>query len=146
MNITIGNNKYTPKQLMDHIDNLKAKRHFGGLSIICYALLNQLVAYKTNKKINSIIIIGRRWFERVNGNTYHTAQIFINGKCVHRTTFSYGYGDQFIWTAYKWLENKDYVHPEHQKHGATEPIWQYCQRNDITFSYTVVDVSRKKDL
>ncbi len=34
-------------------------------------------------KVQSITILGRRWFQKSYGNTYFTAQILVDGKKVH---------------------------------------------------------------
>jgi len=40
-------------------------------------------------KMKSITVIGRRWFERINGNTYHSAEIIIDGTFVHKIQFAF---------------------------------------------------------
>lgn len=47
---------------------------------------------KTKKTPKQITIIGRRWFDKVNGNTYHSARIFIDNALVHTIGMTYGYG------------------------------------------------------
>lgn len=47
-----------------------------------------------------IIVNARRWFDKVNGNTYHSVQVFKNDKLIGETPFCYGYGDQYKQTAY----------------------------------------------
>jgi len=37
----------------------------------------KLIMNKTSEKIYSITVIGRRWFRRRYGGTYHTAQIMV---------------------------------------------------------------------
>lgn len=44
-------------------------------------------------------IIGRRWFERVNGNTYHSVEVYKGDKLIERVPFQYGYGDGYMQTA-----------------------------------------------
>ena len=48
------------------------------------------------KKIKSITILGRKWWDKQNGNTYNTAQIMVNGETVGKTPFQYGYGDHYV--------------------------------------------------
>ena len=98
-------------------------------------------------KTKSITIIGKRWFERVNGNTYHSVIALVNGKQVVNVRFNYGYGDQYVQTAMKLLEvGKFLPNIEHYKNGATESLWSYCEKNKIQYSQFVSDVQRKKDL
>ena len=80
-------------------------------------------------KPKSITIIGRRWFERTNGNTYHTAEVIIDGEHAHTTGITYGYGNQYRQTALQWV-----------KENVTQDL------DGITTHATHTDVKRKKDL
>ncbi len=84
-------------------------------------------------------IIGRRWFDRKNGNTYHTAEIVVDGVTVHKTERQYGYGEQYLQTATAWLDVNGYLPGLiHQETGGTEPLWSYHT--------SVCDVARRRDL
>ena len=48
------------------------------------------------EKEKHLVINGRRWFEKVNGNTYHSVNVWINGQHIGGVGFEYGYGDQYI--------------------------------------------------
>jgi len=95
----------------------------------------------TLKKMRSLNIIGRRWFERTNGNTYHTAQIIIDGKTVHKTGVRYGYGSQYNQSALEWLQENGYI-------GIPGPVslWRWCDENGIEYEDMVMDFPRKRDL
>lgn len=60
---------------------------------------------KKLKKNDVILIAGRRWFDRVNGNTYHSTTVYVNNEQVGRVPFTYGYGDQYKQTGYEILNN-----------------------------------------
>jgi hypothetical protein len=97
--------------------------------------------------MNNLLIIGRRWFEKTNGNTYHSATIYVDGKCVHKIDFAYGYGNQFEWNAAIWLEKNGYLEKlEHYQNGGHESLWRYCEKRGISYATEVIDVNRKKDL
>ena len=98
------------------------------------------------KKTRSITVIGRKWFDRINGNTYHTATILVNGETVHAIPFSYGYGDMYLQSSWEWLAENGFVKPEKYERGGYECAWQYCERNGIALHYSATDVSRKRDL
>ena len=100
----------------------------------------------TQGKIDTITVVGRRWFNRGPGNTYHSAEIYVNGKLVHRIPFAYGYDRMFEQNAQEWLEKNGYIDPKHYAHGGSEPMWQLAKDRGFTYSATVSDVSRKKDL
>ena len=97
-------------------------------------------------KIVSITIIGRRWFQRTYGNTYHTATILVNGQHVHKTAEEYGYGDQYVDTAARWLEKFGYMDRKKYDNGGHEPARIWAERNGIAFTYQAVDVARERDL
>lgn len=101
----------------------------------------------TVNKIDSITIIGKRWFDRINGNTYFSATGLINGKQVVKIDFDYGYGDQYIWEIFYKLDKLNLL-PDVKKYnnGSIEALWSYCDRNKIEYYATVSDVKRKKDL
>ena len=96
-------------------------------------------------KVKSITILGRRWFQKTYGNTYHTAEIFVNGQRVHKTEEQYGYGEQYMQTAQEWLEKFGYI-PKQKREGYYEPLFAYRDRGLFELSYSCADVRREKDL
>ena len=92
--------------------------------------------------VEQIEISGRRWFQKTMGNTYHTVEIWIDGKPVHKSERNYGYGNQYVVTAREWLLFNGWLPGIEEG----EPLWRYCQRVGIVLLDTVSEVSRKKDL
>ena len=99
---------------------------------------------KTLKKGSVITIIGKRWFDKIYGNTYHSVKVLVNGDQVGYIPFTYGYGDMYeqnateiLWKAYKLPEafskNLALSYLRHHKNGYKVNIF-------------VSDVQRKKDL
>jgi len=86
----------------------------------------------------SMHIEGRRWFERTNGNTYHSVRIFIEGEII-TVPFTYGYGDQYLQTALEELRSQLLI-PDDKSYGIL------YVRETLGASYSVIDVGRKKDL
>ena len=93
-----------------------------------------------SKKINFIVIEGRRWFEKVNGNTYHSARVYVNGEHIGSVDFEYGYGDQYIATGYMILKDKGIFS------GSYTDFMNWKMENRKKIHITCCDVSRKKDL
>lgn len=91
--------------------------------------------------MNSITIIGKRWFNRRTGNTYHSAQILIDGQTIHIIDYAYGYDQAYLDNAVNWLKTNHLI-----KIDEHEPIWNYCKKNNIKFEYSVSNVQRKSDL
>jgi len=87
---------------------------------------------------------GRRWFDKINGNTYHAVRIWKDGELLTSIPYQYGYGNQWEYTACDWLEKNGYIPREHHSNGSTTPSWQVFK--DYKISSSVVDVTRKRDL
>ncbi len=75
------------------------------------------------KEIRSIFIECREWFDKVNGNSYFSARIWINGGQVAILPFSYGYGDFYIYEAQKKLLELGYL-PQENKNNSLFTISQ----------------------
>ena len=101
----------------------------------------------TETATTGLHIEGRRWFQKGPGNTYHSVRIYENGVRVALLPFEYGYGDQFLQTAWEWLGHNG--RPELlEKHANGSPKnygTQYL-REVLHGTYSVIDVTRKKDL
>lgn len=95
----------------------------------------------------SITVIGRRWFQRTYGNTYHTARVLVNGRTVWTSERCYGYGEQYVQTAEEWIYAAGIL-PEPPRHGngSRAPLWQVCRDLGVTFEYWAEDVPRQRDL
>ncbi len=99
------------------------------------------------RKMSSLTLIGRRWWRRGPGTTYHSCEIIVNGTCVHKIELAYGPDQMYEDTAKNWLDANGYLPGIHKKDGTPgEALWRYCERMDITYSRSATDVQRKKDL
>jgi len=95
-------------------------------------------------KMKTLFVLGKRWFDRVNGNTYHSAGLYINGEFYKKIDCKYGYGDHYLQSAKELLfEDKIIKASENSRYTF---LYTYCNDKDIKFCYDVVDVQRKKDL
>lgn len=88
-----------------------------------------------------LTIIGRRWFEKTNGNTYHSVELRgEDGKLLARVPFCYGYGDQYRQTAFaEAVKLGLYAEGDYGKFVLSKTA------GDGNL-FTVSDVARKKDL
>lgn len=94
------------------------------------------------KRGDSIVIIGKRWFDKRRGSTYHSATCLANGKEVAYVPFAYGYGDQYIYTGANELAKLGYL-----ADFTTDTVfWRYCDDLGIVLHCTSADVATKKDL
>jgi hypothetical protein len=87
--------------------------------------------------MNTLTVIGRRWFEKTNGNTYHSVEVYRNGELIGLEPFRYGYGRQYQQTALELMKNAGWE--------VTEVLWRMEEKG-----YKVIDsctnVSAKKYL
>jgi hypothetical protein len=101
------------------------------------------------RKVQNVVITGRRWFDGNAGNTYHSATVYVNGIKQFNTGRHYGYDEQYLHTAAKQLE-KLVAEPNRMQRNSqgviVEACWQWMERINVAFSYEVVDVKRKSDL
>jgi hypothetical protein len=97
--------------------------------------------------MKTLIVIGKRWFQKTYGNTYHSVEVIADGKPVGRVPFAYGYDRQYLQTAQEMLVKAGLIPGiKAYANGGTEPLWQYCQRKGIELVDRVSDVGRRKDL
>lgn len=84
----------------------------------------------TDTKIQrSLFVEGREWFDKVNGNSYFSARIWVDGGQVAILTFQYGYGDQFLYEAQKKLLELGYL----PQSGKNQGLWAIAQQNGFDF-------------
>jgi len=103
-----------------------------------------LVKLQMKRKMRTLVLIGRRWFNRTFGNTYHSVEIIVDGKQIHKIDYAYGYGSQWEYNACVWLTDNKYLPGRETKVG--ESLWCYCERMGIEYVITCTDVPRKKNL
>ena len=89
---------------------------------------------KDYKKIDSLQIIGKRWFQKSYGNTYHSVKVYVNNEILIKE-ICYGYGNQYLQTALELLKQAGYN------------INTFSDLRSIEgFTENATDVKRKKDL
>lgn len=93
------------------------------------------------KKPKVIHVCGRLWFQKTNGNTYHTAKVYVDGDLVHEVPKSYGYDRMYLQNAIEWLKDNGYLPKECEALGK---MW--CPYHGIKLSYTASEVARERDL
>ena len=86
------------------------------------------------------VIIGRRWFQKTYGNTYHSVTVIQDGETVGRVDCAYGYGDQYIQTAHELLVGAGKFAGDYGDFCADR-----LEHRD-RYTITVSDVARQKDL
>lgn len=95
--------------------------------------------------LKRIELQARRWTDSY-GNTYFTAEIYVNDKLFHILPLQYGYGyhyehvaAQYIWENY--MDDKPQLPTEFKRAPS-----RVARELGIEWMSNVVDVSRKRDL
>lgn len=85
----------------------------------------------SKKKIRSIFVEAREYFDKTGGNTYFSARISINGDLVGYLPFQYGYGSMYEWAVMEVLKVSGYD----LETSTFAPLYQL--RNEGVHVYTV---------
>ena len=88
-------------------------------------------------------IEGRKWFDKVNGNTYHSARVYVDGVLVATCPFQYGYGDQYVWSGWEAVIKTLNLDVKQYSNGSQDPAWQWCRDNGVAFTYDAVNVLKR---
>ena len=59
-------------------------------------------------ELTSLFIEGRLWLDKVNGNTYFSNRIWINGRVIYEMPMQYGYEEMFFHAAIAYLHERGY--------------------------------------
>ena len=97
------------------------------------------------KKIKTIDIVAKEWFDRIYGNSYFSAYITVNyglkSEANFYLPFQYGYGEQYK------TECRDVL----VKHGylskiLAAPLWKHCKLHGIDLRARKIENCKKSDL
>lgn len=102
-------------------------------------------SFGSDTEMKTLTLIGRRWFQRTYGNTYHAVEIVADGKSVARIGPCYGYGSQWEQTAAEWLDSAGLL-PMRDAKGRMLPLWIVCRDAGVELTRNVSDVARERDL
>lgn len=99
-------------------------------------------------KIKTIDIIGKEWFDKVNGNSYFSARITVNFGMKNEKTFAvpfqYGYNDQYQYMAMKSLVVNGLI--EKPEHDFDLVAWRYSCEHGITLRTNKYDGCKKREV
>ena len=80
-------------------------------------------------KIKTITVIGKRWFDKVNGNTYCSARIYFDNVEVCKVPWTYGYGNFYEQAASEKIAKLGLLKDLKNK----ESLYTYATRNNIEY-------------
>lgn len=91
----------------------------------------------------TIVIAGKRWFQRTYGNTYHSVTVTMpDGKQLYSGQH-YGYGSGYLQTAYAMIR-KEWANTRRKPLSENGGMWELRERANVIES--VADVARERDL
>ena len=91
-----------------------------------------------NKTPSSVHLSVRRWRDRINGNSYFSARLIVDG-VTHRIPFQYGYGSQPC--AVAMIEAKDHVAAFSDARSCY--IDSACEEAGIAYTYDEADATNR---
>lgn len=94
--------------------------------------------------LKTIHVEGRLWFDKKNGNTYHSARVTIDGDTVLAVPFQYGYGDQYVYSAQEAMAEAGIVPMDRHPNGSVQPLWQVAREHGIGLTYDAAYVGRRE--
>jgi len=75
-----------------------------------------------------------KWFDKVNGNTYHSNRIIrVKDSKTIVTPFTYGYGEQYKTTALETMQENKWIPRKYWN----ENKWWYCRENNYPIHWEV---------
>ena len=111
--------------------------NIGGYDLGAVRNVNDALSHKIAR---SLFIEGREWFDKVNGNSYFSARIWVDGGQVAILPFQYGYGSQFEYEAQKKLLELGYLPQE----GKSRGLWSIAQELGFDFYYAKTETKKSK--
>lgn len=101
----------------------------------------------TTNETMHLTIIGRKWFDAHYGNTYWSANAYIDGELVLQVPYSYGYGEQYLEETYQELSEMGLV-PDRERYasGARPDVRRFCREHNIKLVHEAAHVESKDDL
>lgn len=92
-------------------------------------------------KYNNILQIeSKEWFDRVCGNSYFSARVYLDDELVATLPFQYGYGDHYIDMVGAALDKKGIL----KTNGRA--LWSYCNDENIKLITNKQDRCLKREV
>ena len=88
----------------------------------------------------SVFIEGREWLDKVNGNSYFSARIWVDGDIVAALPFQYGYGDMYSFESIRKLVELGYVSFD----DGDRPFWAVAEENGFDIYRSITPVKKSE--
>lgn len=101
---------------------------------------------QTTIDIKTLDIAAKEWFDKVNGNSYHSVRVTINYGMPDEMTiycpFTYGYGDHYQQTAFSAIQAFGLT----PKQDSRTSAWRYYEENGIITRNSISRNCLKRDV
>ncbi|KKK42276.1 hypothetical protein LCGC14_2168950 [marine sediment metagenome] len=95
-------------------------------------------------KIKTIDVNALEWFDKVNGNSYFSAEVVLNymlsDEVILKLPFQYGYGDHYNDVAMDEIVKKLDINYDGRR------LWKFCEENNIILRTSKKENCLKKEL
>ena len=81
-------------------------------------------------------VIGKQWFDRVNGNSYCAVRVYKDGETILTLPFTYGYGDYYL----------QYAKEELVKAGTIPQEMAMTHCNELFNQQELIEGCKKRDV
>lgn len=99
--------------------------------------------------IRTIDIHAKEWFDKVNGNSYFSAEVTVNYGLKNEVSFNlpfqYGYGDHYKDMVFKRLQS-ELSNKKVFKENTTTSLWRFCNENKIILRKSKKENCLKREL
>jgi len=99
--------------------------------------------------VKTIDVNAKEWFDKVNGNSYFSADVTINFGMPDaesfKLPFQYGYGEQYVQEARDELARQGYLSDD-ESAGYRKALWSMCKDLGIILRYSKQTGCKKRDL
>jgi len=104
----------------------------------------QTIKELTLNEINTIDIMAKEWFDKINGNSYFSANVTLNfskeNQKVIKLNFQYGYGEQYEYESL--MEIIRFLNIDYKETS----IYRFCRENNIILRSNKEQNCLKRDL
>jgi hypothetical protein len=88
----------------------------------------------------SLFIEGREWHDKINGNSYFSARVWVDGQIVAVLPFQYGYESHYLTIAMDKLVELAYVPTDYAK----KALWHLRDDFGIDYYYQKSNTNKKE--
>lgn len=130
---------YDWKRERSPLDNEEINFNIGGFNSRAVELVEKALSNK--KPIQrSLFVECREWFDKVNGNSYFSARLWVDGGQVAILTFQYGYEEQYLYEAQKKLLELGYISQENKNSS----LWSIASFEGFDFYSSKTSTNKKE--